>query len=165
MKKIFTIIAVAAVALVNSLGMNAEEKMTVLSVYMKDGSTEMFKFADKPSVTMADHKIAVQSDAMSGEYDFENVSHFAFEDGNLVMGIEDIAGDETAFAFSYTDNATVYVAAPELKWVAVYSIQGVEMTKVAAADNGTAIVDVSNLAPGVYVVAPSCHSAVKIVKK
>lgn len=165
MKKFFTILTLAAVALVNSFSASAEEPNTVLSVYMKDGKFEVFKFADKPSVTFADQKILVSSENASGEYAFDAVSHFAFEDGNLVQGIEEIAGEKTAaFSFEYTDNANVVVASPELKWVKVYTAQGVEVA-AAAANDGVATVSVASLAPGVYIVAPSCHSALKIVKR
>ena len=165
MKKFFTIIAFAAVALCNAFGANAQDEVTLLTVNLKNGNVEQFNLPDKPVVTFEDGKMLVKSGEMSGEYVFAEVSHFSFEKGAMLAGIDEIATDGNAFTFSYTDNATVFLAAPALEWVALYTVQGVEVAKVKADASGVATVDVSSLAPGVYVVAPNCHSALKIVKK
>ncbi len=164
MKKLFTILSVVAVALVNAFGLSAQDEVTLLTVNLKNGSVEQFNLPDKPAVTFEDGKMLIQSGEMSGEYNFTDVSHFTFEKGALLAGIDDIVAEGTAFTFSYTDNATVFVAAPALQWVALYTVQGVEVAKVKADASGAASIDVSGLTPGIYVVAPDCHSALKIVK-
>lgn len=165
MKKIFTILSAIAVALVFAFGASAQERVTVVSVYLQNGQAEYFKVADKPSVTFGDHKITVSSDALTGEYNFDDVSHFAFEDANDVMGIEEVGGDNASFTFVYTDNANVYISAPDLKWAKVFSVQGSEVAAATANADGVVTLNIAGLAPGVYVVTPSCHSAVKIVKR
>lgn len=163
MKKLLSIIAVAVVALAGAFSASAQDDVTLLTVSMKDGSIRQFNVPDKPEVTFADGKMLINSGEMSGEYDFAEVSHFTFEKGGLLSGIEDIKVEENVFTFSFTDNATVILAAPALQWASLYSVQGTQLANVKAVD-GVATIDVSSLAPGVYVVAPSCHPAIKIVK-
>lgn len=162
MKRFFSILSVALVALSSAFVAHAEE-VTLLTINLKDGSMEQFNLPDSPSVTFADNKMLVQSGEMSGEYDFTAVSHFSFEKGEPLSGIEEVFSPESNFSFSFTDNATIYVAAPQLKSVSLYSTTGTLLETVAAT-NGAATLNVSSLAPGVYIVAPSCHTAIKIVK-
>lgn len=165
MKKILSIIAIAAASFAGSLSAHAQEMVTVLTVNLQDGTTERYKLTESPTVKMENHKIVVASASLQGEYDFENVSHFSFDkQPEEIGGVDDVAGDDAAFEFTYVDNATVTVAAPTLQWVAVYTMSGMEVTTVMAEDNRVTI-DVSGLTPGVYIVAPSCHSAIKIVKR
>lgn len=163
MKKILTIIAVAVVAICGAFSASAEE-VTLLTVTMKDGTSKQFNLPDKPVITFEDGKMLIASGAMSGEYDFSAVSHFAFEKGEKLAGIEDVTVDDKTFSFSFTDNATVCVAAPGLTSVALYSLQGTQLDAVKADANGAATLDVSSLASGVYIVVPVGHPALKIIK-
>ncbi len=164
MKKILSIIAIAASALVGTHGAAGQESVTVVKVNLHDGTTEQYKLTESPEMKMENGKILVASTSMQGEYDLEAVSHLSFEKQEE-SAIDDVAADApAAFEFTYVDNATVAVAAPALEWVAVYTLTGAEVMRVAAADH-RATLTVSGLAPGVYVVAPSCHSAIKIVRK
>ena len=165
MKKIFTILSALVMTVFCAANASAQERETVVSVYLQIGDVEYYKLADKPTATFTNDILVVESESFRGEYDYSLVSHFAFEDANDVMAIEEVGGDKASFSMSYTDNATVNMTAPDLKWAKVFSVQGVEVTAANADENGSLTLDVSGLAPGVYVVTPSCHSAVKIVKR
>ena len=167
MKKLFSIIAVAAIALCNTFTSSAQETsedmVTYLVVNLKDGSMEKYMLKDSPVVKMEDSKIMISSESAEAAFDFDQVGNFTFEEG-LPSGVESVVAGEAAFEFSYIGN-TVTVAAPALEWAAVYTIGGVQGAKVPDDADHTAVIDLSTLAPGIYVVAPSCHSAIKIVKR
>lgn len=163
MNKIISIIAIAASAFIGTLGVaGQEESVTVVKVNLHDGTAEQYKLTESPTVKMDNGKILVASVSMQGEYDFDKVSHLSFEEVEL-SSIENVAAD-AAFEFTYVANSTVSVVAPALEWVAVYTLTGSEVMRAAATEHKVSL-DVSGLASGVYVVAPSCHSAVKIIKK
>lgn len=166
MNKLFTIIAVAVVACFGSLNAAAQETTTHLTVNLHDGTTEHYKLLDSPTVKMANHQIVVSSATIEGSYDFEKVSHFSFEQRKEdTSEISDIMTEDTSFAFSFVDNATVVIAAPELEWAKVYTVAGVQVSAANADADHVVTLDISNLAPGTYIIAPSCHSAIKIVKR
>lgn len=159
MKKIITSIILAAAA----TGAFSAMAETALTVNLKNGSREQYKLADTPSVTVADHQMVVSSASLNCSYNFEDVSHFNFEEYKIEQTVENIA-DKVEFSFTYLDNATVTIATPQLQWATVYTLSGTQVM-TAAADGNVVTLDISSLAPGVYLVAPSCHQAVKIIKK
>ena len=164
MKKLSSIIAAIGIACIGSLTAGAQEVTTHLTVNLQDGTTEHYNLLDTPTVKMVDHKIVISSESTEGTYDFENVSHFSFTQRE-VSGISDIMTDDTSFAFSFVDNATVIIAAPNLEWANVYTTAGVQVVSASADADHTVTINVCDLAPGMYIVAPSCHSAIKIVKR
>lgn len=164
MKKLSTIIATLFVACAASLSAAAEELTTHLTVNLHDGTTEHFNLLDTPTVTMADHQVVVSSESLQGTYEFEAVSHFSFSK-RATSSISDMLTDDASFAFTYVDNATVVIAAPALEWAKVYTTDGRQVAEGVADADHTVTLHVSNLTPGIYIVAPSCHSAIKIVKR
>lgn len=170
MKKLISIITLAFIALGSNLfaaEQNSDsiaEKASVLVVNLTDGTNERFKIKDTPEVTMADHQIVVKSSTLESTYAFGQVSHFSFEEDKGDVGVEDIKGSDTSFAFSFVDNSTITISATGLKWVAVYNLTGTKLM-TETTDTDTVILDISNLSPGAYIIAPSCHSAIKIIKR
>ena len=166
MKKLFTIIAVAAVTCLGSLSAAAQETTTHLTVNLHDGTTEHYKLLDEPTVKMVNHQIVVSSPTVEGTYDFEKGSHFSFEQRKEeTTEISDSMTEDTSFAFSFIDNATVIISAPNLEWVNVFNVGGVLIGTEKPDSNHVATLDVSILPAGTYIIAPSCHSAIKIVKR
>lgn len=163
MKKILSLIAFAAFAVFSSLTVNAQEEITYLVVNLKDGSTEKFKLPEEPAVKVENHKMSVSSASMECEYDFDNVSHFSFKRGTI-SGVDEVNDEENLFSFTFVDNNTVIITAPGLQYAAMYDIRGLEVAR-ANAENDTVTLNISNVAPGVYIIAPSCHSAIKIIKR
>lgn len=163
MKKIFSIIAVVACVIFSSFTANAQEQteITFVVVNLKDGSNESFRLLDEPAVRVENHKLKVSAPSMECEYDFDNVSHFSFEK-RIVSEVDKVT--DSAFSFTFVDNAHVVVSATDLQWVAAYNLQGLEVARIAAVGN-TATVDLSDAPAGVYVIATSCHPAIKIVKR
>ncbi|MDE6527495.1 MAG: hypothetical protein K2L78_00415, partial [Muribaculaceae bacterium] len=68
------------------------------------------------------------------------------------------------FTLSFTDNANVVINAPRLTAADLFDTAGRKILSVVATD-GNAVLKVGHLAPGVYIVAPDCHPAVKIIKR
>lgn len=163
MKKILSLIAVAAIAVFSSLSVNAQEEATYLVVNLKDGKTEQFLLPDEPVVKVENHIMSITSTTMECEYEFDNVSHFSFKRGTI-NGIDEVNDNENSFSFTFVDNNTVIITASGLQYAAMYDVRGLEVAR-ANADNDTVTLNISNVAPGVYIIAPSCHSAIKIIKR
>lgn len=160
MKKIFTILASFAVALSSFA---AEEEVTTVTVNLNNGTKEYYAITDAPEVKVENRQIIVTSPTLTGTYDFADVSHVSFEKRALSSGVEGITSPDAAFSFAVVDNH-ITVSAPALEWVKVFNTGGVMVASETANGDHVVDIDISNLVPGIYIVTPSCHDAIKIVK-
>lgn len=162
MKKIFTILASVAVALSSFAA--EEEMVTTVTVNLHNGTKEYYAITDAPEVKVENRQIVVTSPTLTGTYDFADVSHVSFEKRALSGVGEIIAPEGAAFSFAVVDNH-ITVSAPALEWVKVFNTGGVQVAAENADANHVVNIDITNLTPGIYIVRPSCHDAIKIVKK
>lgn len=137
---------------------------TLLLVNLHSGSVEKYRLSDTPVVTFDGDEIVVTADAASGRYTRADVSHFEIKKDWYSGAEATTLTPETSFSFTYTDNANVTVAAPALTRVDLYTPAGVKVAQATATD-GTATISLASLPAGVYLVAPDCHKAIKIIKK
>ena len=161
MKKIFTILASFAVALSSFAA--EEELITSVTVNLHNGNKEYYALTDAPEVKVENRQIIVTSPTLTGTYDFADVSHVSFEKRAL-SGIGEITAPDAAFSFAVVDNH-ITVSAPALEWVKVFNTGGMQVASETADANHVVNIDINNLAPGIYIVTPSCHDAIKIVKR
>ena len=167
MKKLTSIISLALALAASPLmagAQTAADEVTLLTVNLKDGQKEQYNLPDEPTVTFEQDKLKIASASINGEYDFDAVSHFSFDKGQPVSGIDDTKADDADFTFSFTDNATVVIAAKELTHADLFDFRGRRLLSADARD-GVVTLNVTSLPEGIYLVAPSCHKAVKIIKR
>ncbi|MBO4941806.1 MAG: T9SS type A sorting domain-containing protein [Muribaculaceae bacterium] len=157
MKRYIITFCVALMALVAS----AQQGMTVLQLHLNDGTVDKYILHDKPVVTFGDGNLIVTSDKATNTYVFSTVEHFDFEEAS--SGVGSVTAEENTFTVC-VDGNTLSVAADELQWVELYTVNGTKAMSADAVD-GVAEVDLSSLPAGVYVVATNCHKAIKILKK
>lgn len=161
MKKILTILASVAMAL--SSFASEQEPFTSVTVNLHNGTKEYYAITDSPEVKIENHQLIVTSPTLTGTYEFADVSHFSFEK-RIITDVEGIIAPDAAFSFAMINNHII-VSAPELEWVKMFNAGGVQVASEAADSNHVVDIDISNLAAGVYIVTPSCHQAIKIVKQ
>lgn len=158
------ILMLAAGAPASSAQDSGQQLETLLIVNLNIGSVEKYRLSDTPVVTFEGKEMVVTSDAASGSFTRADVSHFEVKKDWFSGAEAATLTPETSFSFTYTDNANVTVAAPELKFVELFTTAGVKVARANATD-GTATINLTSLPAGVYLVAPDCHKAIKIVKK
>lgn len=169
-KKLFiSLIALAVVAITGTQQVRAEEDGSVLTsllmMHLHSGSIDKYILSDVPEVTFEGENMVVNSAAAQTSYLRSEVSHFEIKK-DWYSAVEETPAEAIAadFTLKFVDNATVEVSASALTRVDLYTVGGVKVASVAA-DGGVAAVSVADLASGVYLVAPDCHPAVKIVKR
>lgn len=166
MKKSILAVFAAALTLCPALGSQAQtngnETVTVLRINKTDGSTVRFRLPSKPELSFSDEMLIVSSREIEPvEMARKEVAQIDFEKSDISVGIADIkAGD---FIFSYVGDI-VQIASPLLESAAVFNISGQKMMARTSTD-GVIRFDVSGLRPGIYIVAPDCHPAIRIVRK
>lgn len=166
MKRFITSVCMAAMAVMSATFMSAQEEagqVTLLQVNMKDGAVNKFRLPDSPSVTFEGDNLIIISDGLQGSYLRADVSHFDFA-ADTQSSVEPSAMNEADFSFCFTDNANVRIASPRLSSVGLYDMSGNRLAEADATD-GSVVISVRHLQPGVYIIAPDCHPALKIIKK
>ncbi len=158
-----TIISLFAAAALSSAAV-AQEPASTLLVNFHNGEVARYILSDTPVVTFEGDNLVVTSEKAQGTHARADVSHFEFKKEDIPTGIVAPGTNGADFTFVYTDNNTVTVSSASLRYVDLYTAAGVKVATAYAAD-GTATLDLSGVAAGVYVVSPDCHNAVKIVKK
>ena len=166
-KTMISLLGAALIALSAAQAMPAQEQgepVTTLLVKLHDGSVDKYRLSDTPEVTFDGDQMTVASTETTGTYTRSDVSHFEIRKEWYSAVGKRVATEEASFTFTYVDNANVIVTSNSLSIVEVFSAGGLKMTTVAAV-NGSATISVADFSPGVYIIAPDCHQAVKIVKR
>lgn len=141
------------------------EEVTLLTFHFTDGHVEQFNLPDLPVITFDGEMLNVASMTLEGSYNRADIENFNFEKGKPVVGIAEAAADfANSMTVTFVDNRTLTVSAGSLGRVIVTDLTG-RTAATAAAIDGTATLDLSNLPAGVYVVKPDTLKGFKIIKK
>lgn len=166
-KTVISLLAAAITTLSAAPSLSAQEQgelVTMLMVNLHNGQVDRYRLPDTPVVTFKDDRLVVTSDVTCNEYPRSDVSHFEIKK-DWYSGIETPAcADNETFTLTFTDNASVTVSAPALSRVEIFTLGGVNVAS-ATATGSVATINVSHLSPGVYLVSPDCHPAIKIIKR
>ena len=139
---------VALLAMLCGLEVSAQEPVvpvTVVNINTKDGGVTHYRLPSKPVITMVDDKMVVSAAELEDlELLRAEVSHIDF--ALDWSGSVDAAG--------LADN----------EFADLFDVAGHKLASVVTAD-GNLTISLADLPAGVYVVAPDCHPAVKIVRK
>lgn len=167
MKKTIFTICMALMVVCVSLGTYAQTSgasdiVTVVRINKTDGSTVRFRLPTKPEIRFADDKMVVNAQEIEPlELPRNEVSHIDFEKTDISVGIADLKADD--FIFSYVGES-VQLASPSLRSASIFDLAGHKLAAKTSVD-GMITFDVSDLQPGVYIVAPDCHPAIRIIRK
>lgn len=167
MKKILFTLCVTLLSMLSPMSVSAQGTaghVTVVNVNTKDGSVSRFLITSKPVVHIVDDRLVVKADELADlELLRDEVSHIDFsEDGSSALDAANLG--ENDFTLSFIDNNTVQIVSPRLTRADLFDIAGHKLASASTAD-GNITLSLAELPAGVYVVAPDCHTAVKIVKK
>lgn len=131
-----------------------------LVVTYKNNQTFSYVLADRPNVTFDGMQLFIKSDALDDTHSMADVKTFTFAD---LSAIADVAADERRIVFTDAAAVTLEGFAAGTA-VSVSDMQGRMVLSTAVAADGTAIIDISQLSAGVYVITADGKSY-KILKR
>lgn len=157
------IVAVASVFGASSLqAQDPAEPVTVVKINKHDGTVSKFQLPSKPVVNVVGDKFVVNgTEIQKVEFLRSEVSHIDFAK-EVPAGVTDVEVNE--FVFTYLDNNTVQMTSPKLHQADLYNLSGHKLASVPAQD-GVVTMSLENFPAGIYLVAPDCHPAIKVLKK
>ena len=166
MKRIILILCAVLGVMVSgriAVAQEADELITVVKINKTDGSVLRYGLPSVPEIAFSgDNLVVTAAEVADLEIPRSEVAHIDFEK-TRPNNLEAVTLGEGDLTFSFNGEEVV-VAARRLTRVELFDIAGHKLVTVAAED-GNARVSLASLAPGIYVVVPDSHPAVKVVKK
>lgn len=163
MKKIKTLMCAILTAFGTTAAAYADDatEVTRLTVTLTSGLQEHYEFPDHPTVTFPDSRMVVTSDAAETSYERSEVASYGFTRGLRGSSItETESGDDYLFSYSAP---VATISGHGITGATVFSTSGDALLS-ARAEDGIITLDLSTLAPGVYILIPDGHKAIKIKK-
>lgn len=170
-KRLLTVLVPAVVGcLVTALPAAAqgEEEVTpsqyAFIVETNDGVTVSYTLDKEPVLSHDGENFVLQTSESTVYYSPAEVAHFRLAKVEKPeTGLDETLAEESA-TWSYTGETLAFRGATPGDTVLVYSTDGRQVLSGTVGNDGSALVSVSSLTPGVYVITLSNHSY-KIVKK
>lgn len=131
-----------------SMMVMANEPITQLVIWAKDGTKVAYALAEKPKLTFTESELVVKTDNIEVTYDLEQMLRFTYESGS-VTGMTDLRTEST---FSIQNEALVFPALSANSTVSVYSLNGSLVFKKTIRTTGEYAFSLSELNTGVYLV-------------
>lgn len=138
----------------------ANEPITQLVIWAKDGTKVAYALAEKPKLTFTESELVVKTDNIEVTYALEKMSRFTYESGSIT-GITDLRTDTP---FSLINEALVFPALPANSMVSVYSLNGSPVFKKTVRTAGEYAFPLSGLNTGIYLINVN-GVTYKIIKK
>ena len=155
MKKLYLPI-IAAMLAMPAFG-ETPENMNLTFTYGQN-QTKQFALAKKPVVTVDGDNFVIKTTDAQETLPIAEVKTFTFT--QLSTGINDVVSSDYAVTVS---GGIVTVKGSDVESATVYSTLGTQMLTVKAV-NGTAVLGLSSLRHGIYLVAVPGHETVKVKK-
>lgn len=126
----------------------ANEPITQLIIWAKDGTKIAYALAEKPKLTFTKSELVVKTDSIEVTYDLDNMSRFTYE-SNIITGITDLRTDNP---FILKSEALVFPNLTANSTVSVYSLNGSLIFKKTVQMAGEYAFPLSVLNSSVYLV-------------
>lgn len=155
MKKLYLPI-IAAMLAMPAFGETPQEMCLIFSY--GQNQTKEFALSKKPVLTVEGDNFVIKTADAQETLPIADVKSFTFT--QLSTGITDVVSSD--YAVTVTDGI-VTVKGSDVESATVYSTLGSQLITVKAVD-GTAVIDLSSLRPGIYLVTVPGHETVKVKK-
>lgn len=131
----------------------------------KDGTKASFAFSTKPKITMSAEGITLSAtDKAEASYQFSDVQRYYFVADIDNDAVQTIEADKSHPVFTCANGLLTVRGMLSGERIRVVSISGAVVKASAADTDGTAQIDLSAMASGVYIVATESGVNFKIVK-
>ena len=156
MRKIIRILLVALL-----LPMTARAANTTLVVELTNGQTANYLLQDKPVLTMEGTRLNIKTEAVQTDYERSLVKQFYFADGST--GVKEVL--KNALVYKQTDADHLEISGlSQNERIAVYNSSGVQVGSVSR-DSDKAVISLSGLQKGIYLVKIGKSQTIKFLRK
>lgn len=143
------------------LPMSVMAANTTLVVELTNGVTASYLLQDKPVLTIEGSRLNIKTEAVQTDYERSMVKRFYFI-GELT-GVKEASKNALVYRQTDTDHLEISGLAPNDR-IAIYNTAGVQVGS-ASRDSDKAIVSLSGLQRGIYLVKIGNSQTIKFVRK
>ena len=144
------------------LSVSAIENKTILRVELKDGNTNEYVIADRPSISFEEDKVVFVCKKLSTAYAKSEIDKFIFVDEST--GIKELESGNTRIDYRVEKEQFIVEGMMGKKQIRVYSINGQEQLVSVNYLDGRMEVTLSSLPTGYYIINISNKQTIKILK-
>ena len=156
MRKFIRILLVALL-----LPMTVMAANTALVVELTNGQTANFLLQDKPVLTMEGTRLNIKTEAVQTDYERSLVKQFYFTDG--ATGVKEVL--KNALVYKQTDADHLEISGlSQNDRIAIYNTSGVQVGSVSR-DSDKAVISLSGLERGIYLVKIGKSQTIKFIRK
>lgn len=133
-----------------------------LKVILKSKESITYALAEKPVYWTSANALFIKTSGLYQEYDLDDVEKISFDGG--ASGVASVDSDNGTSVYPSLASDAIYVSAPSASEVEVYGDEGYLMNKTQISGSDEVKINVSDWAPGVYVIKVNAKPF-KIIKK
>ena len=143
------------------LPMSAMATNTALVVELADGQTINYLLLEKPVLTMDGTRLNIKSEAVETGYERSLVKRFYFTGEST--GVKEVS--KGALVYKQTDADHLEISGlSQSERIAIYNTSGVQVGSISR-DSDKAVVNLSGLQRGIYLVKIGKNQTIKFVRK
>lgn len=131
-----------------TIAAQANEPITQLVIWAKDGTKVAYALNDKPKVTFTETDLIITSNAIEVNYALESMARFTYEKSSDT-GITNLLNNET---FKLDGESLLFPSLKANSTVSVYSANGTLVLKQTVRQSGEYAFPLSNLNAGIYLI-------------
>ena len=144
-----------------SLLAKAEDKLTHIVVWAKDGTSVAYALDEEPMITFSETDMIIKSKSIEVNFVLENMDRITYGDSDA-SGIRSIKSDEPIYRWD--GEALIFPSLVCNSTVSLYSLNGRMVFTENIKESGEYSFSLSNLNAGVYVVKVN-NITYKLIKK
>lgn len=160
-RRILTMLAVAITLCAPVVTAQSADRGKALLVQLKNGDKQYFMLSDEPVITFADYQCHIESQELGADFEMAMIDHAKIVDFDPAS-VDEI---ESALIVDLSNPSVVIIRGMKANGnVSLFNLSGMMLRQTSADESGTAMLEVGDLATGVYVVT-SNETTFKIYKK
>ncbi len=134
---------------------------TSLVVELTNGQTANYLLQDKPVLTIEGTRLNIKTEAVQTDYERSLVKQFYFTDGST--GVKEVL--KNALVYKQTDADHLEISGlSQNERIAIYNTSGVQVGSVSR-DSDKAVISLSGLQKGIYLVKIGKNQTIKFLRK
>lgn len=137
-----------------------EEK--VLIVEQQNGDISSFLLSGKPEMKFENHVLKIDMKGKTTDFEIEQVRQFYFDDAS--SDISQLAATGLRI-YTTSDDKVVVEGVDEKETICLYSLKGTNYANRVSTNNRVAVISLSRLPKGTYLISVSNKKTIKIVRK
>ena len=146
------------------LKISAEKTSYILHVELKDGTNNDYVLADRPQISFENDNVVFLCKSISTSYKKKEINKFVFLDSQST-GVYVLKAGDTRIGYTIEEGKVIIEGVTEKEDIKVYSISGQQHQAITNIEGNNAVVLLTSLPNGYYIINLGNKQSIKVLKK